>query len=509
MNILSWVIFFFLAIVTLFPILHLDLFKVDKRYDRFKYVSIGLFLWTVVQGFRYLAVNTDALYYLSLAIYPVVYLVIILLFFALTEYLEIKIKKIVSIFLWLFLIINTIITFTNVLHYWVLLIKPSPALTFDSFRVLERGWFFYVHTFVSYILLIIVIAMILRKLYKNVRSNHDYIPFVLVTVGIIIGLIVNILHVFVHTFTIDPTYITFVIVISLLYYTFYIRDVKLILDVGRNRFILDNLKERYVLVDEKGMVISASSEFLKFLTVDVRERVTFDELLNKIKKVAIVYENIDDLDNEQFDNDKLYLSMSQNNIHLPLYKHSGHFYRFYDETTNRKYVHDMHYVKNHDIMTQLYNRNYLEEMRIMLDQSKTLYHVVMFDIDGLKMLNDHLGHSAGDALLKRFSKYLLKFGSKDIIPIRLGGDEFVYIFKNQDIRNVEFVIEQIKKSNDNKPLIETVHFSYGIVSRTKKNESLHTLLKKVDLAMYNDKHTKEDYKLKLKKELERIAQKNS
>lgn len=509
MSILNWAIFFILSIAAFFPIVHMDLFKVDSKYIKFKYVSLTLLLWCIIQAYRYLTDNPSMLYYLTLSIYPVVYLITILLFFAFNDYLEIKINKVLKAFLWLFLLINTTITFTNGSHQWMLQLVPNNQITFETFITAQYGWFFYIHMFISYVLLITVIVQVVIKLYKNVRSNQDYVPFLLVTLGIIAGISANLVHVFLHTFIIDPTFIAFVIVISLLYYVFYMRDLKLILGFDRNRFILKNLREKYVLVNDKGLVVDASQEFLNSLNIDLSDNYSFENLLTEVKKTAVVYEDVDEIDDADFEDDKLYFNMSQNKIHLPFYKYSGHFYLFYDETSNRKYVRDMHYIKTHDLMTKLFNRNYVEEIRSSLDKSITPYHVVMFDIDGLKMFNDYLGHNAGDALLKRFAKMMLKFQSKDIIPVRLGGDEFIYVFKNQDIKNVEFVIEQLKKANSNKPLIETVHFSYGIISRTSKKESLNVLLKKVDLAMYNDKNSKEDYKIKLQKALEDINKKNS
>jgi diguanylate cyclase (GGDEF)-like protein len=283
------------------------------------------------------------------------------------------------------------------------------------------------------------------------------------------------------------------------------RDLKLILAIDRNRFIIDNLREKFVLVDENNHVVDASSEFEQFLEIDLNKHYTFDQLMTEINKKAVVFKEIEELDETLFDDSKLYLNMYEKDIHLPFFKYSGHFYLFYDDTANQKYVHDMHYVKTHDLMTNLYNRNYIEEMRATLNKKDVYYHLIMFDLDGLKLFNDHLGHQSGDALLKRFANLLKQFQSKEIIPIRLGGDEFLMVFIGQDLKVVHKVIEQLQNSNKNKPFIETLHFSYGIASKTKKNESLNHLMSQVDVLMYKSKHAKDNYKEKLQVKLKEFS----
>jgi diguanylate cyclase (GGDEF)-like protein len=144
-------------------------------------------------------------------------------------------------------------------------------------------------------------------------------------------------------------------------------------------------------------------------------------------------------------------------------------------------------------MTDIYNRNYLEELRDQLDDSEVKYEVLFFDLDGLKIINDLLGHDAGDELLKKFSKQLKAHLSKDIYPIRLGGDEFVILSTNEN-NNLKDILNQLIETNKKLPFVEAVHFSYSFAKRANISETLRDVLSRADEGLYKMKESKSNYK---------------
>jgi predicted signal transduction protein with EAL and GGDEF domain len=199
------------------------------------------------------------------------------------------------------------------------------------------------------------------------------------------------------------------------------RDIKLILGLNRNYFILNNLREKYILVDDNNIVVYASSMFIELFDIRIEEQLSFNELKKRIEKEAVIYESSVNLNDFQFNENKVHFNMQSREIDLPFYKKAGTFYLFYDDTASQKYINSIQYIKTHDLMTELYNRNYLEEIRVILDKNDKHYHLIMFDLDGLKLFNDYLGHQAGDQLLIRFAKKLSNLSDhKNVIPIRLG-----------------------------------------------------------------------------------------
>lgn len=86
------------------------------------------------------------------------------------------------------------------------------------------------------------------------------------------------------------------------------------------------------------------------------------------------------------------------------------------------------YLSFHDSLTGLYNRAYFEEEMKRLDRERQLpISVIMGDVNGLKLTNDGLGHSAGDEILKQTAKVLKGACRAEDIIARWGGDEFVIL----------------------------------------------------------------------------------
>lgn len=88
----------------------------------------------------------------------------------------------------------------------------------------------------------------------------------------------------------------------------------------------------------------------------------------------------------------------------------------------------LEYLRNKDQMTGVYNRTYFETDIVRL-QSSEPWGVGMFvcDVDGLKLINDTLGHRQGDELLKAVAQILDSGIQKPEYVARIGGDEFAVV----------------------------------------------------------------------------------
>ncbi len=498
-----WIFYIFTGFVIAIPLLQIGMFKVDKRYKSFVYVSSLLFLWWFVDLLRFVCTNPTLMYYLSMLIYPLVYLIVFSLFVASLKYLGKPLKKHIVAFGIIVLIINFVISFTNDYHNLVLYVNLSDTVTLNTFREAEIGPLYMVFLSISYILILGSVGSVLYRLSKRIKENKDPIPFVTLILSLAFGFFLNLWHVLVDTFEIDPTIVSVTAFISVLYYVFYIRDLRLILAFDRHNFLINNLNENFVISNDKGVVVVASDRFIEMTGIDINDHNLLEDLLVIINEKAVMYENTNDVKYD-YSNDKMYLKTSFKEIRLPVYKKRGSFYLFTDETANLKYINEMNYVKTHDLMTNLYNRNYLEEIRDSLDDEGHMYHIIMFDLDGLKLFNDIMGHEKGDDLLIRFAKQLLEVSCEEgIIPIRLGGDEFVIITINKSDKRANRVVDEIKSINDNLEFINTIHYSYAIESN-KGNKNMTEVLSEADKNMYKMKRNKTDYKEKLKDALTKI-----
>lgn len=100
-----------------------------------------------------------------------------------------------------------------------------------------------------------------------------------------------------------------------------------------------------------------------------------------------------------------------------------------------------------DQLTGLYNRR-SGERRLAEEISRALRHhwpltILLIDIDGLKQINDQLGHAAGDQLLQEFSDRLRKAIRGSDMPVRLGGDEFMVLLPECRPDEVKHVLSRV------------------------------------------------------------------
>ncbi|HLX29536.1 MAG TPA: EAL domain-containing protein [Casimicrobiaceae bacterium] len=118
---------------------------------------------------------------------------------------------------------------------------------------------------------------------------------------------------------------------------------------------------------------------------------------------------------------------------------SGLIFQLHDITSRRRAEGALHHIAYHDSLTDLANRNcFQERLRVALERSRkqpgSTFAVMYLDLDRFKMVNDSLGHPAGDELLKEVAARLREcVGPADLVA-RLGGDEFAILVENSPSR---------------------------------------------------------------------------
>lgn len=495
MSLITWLIFILITFISFILMTKLKMFDIDRRYSNFKFVTIILFVWTIHTWLRMVVSDDKLQYYLGMNLYPIVLIIVGVLLLAIMKFLEMRIRPITKIIIWVLFVAEIILVNTNDLHQSFMLITSADVVTYQIFVGAQPGQLFLVHTLICYVMLFLTIFLLLRHLYKNLKQEQDYFPFMIVIVGIIVGLILNIIHIFIYTFIIDPTYIAFVIILSIFYFVVYIRDIRLILLINRNTFLLENLREMYLVVNQRDEVVDASEEFLKSFNVSLNERITFNDVMNSLNDRVVVYGD-ENPDLSEFNPKKRYLHMHKKTIHLPLFKYDGTFYLFFDETSNKKNINDINYARNHDLMTKLYNRNYFEEIKDDIYNKHKMFSLILFDLDGLKLYNDYLGHKRGDDLLKDFATKLSGLAKEhNFITIRMGGDEFLMIALDITKEELQDKVQPMLDQDCD------ILFSYGISGKIREFDDVERVLVRADKQMYLMKAKNKNKKVELEESL--------
>lgn len=157
---------------------------------------------------------------------------------------------------------------------------------------------------------------------------------------------------------------------------------------------------------------------------------------------------------------------------------------------------ELKYRATHDMLTGLPNRTLLLdriEQAILSAKRYNLKTIIIFiDLDNFKIINDALGHSIGDSLLKMVAaRFTLLLRSTDTLA-RLGGDEFVVIIPNlESIDSIpsflERILENISEPYDIDQHEVNITCSMGFSVYPDNGLDTETLLKNADSAMYQAK----------------------
>ena len=151
---------------------------------------------------------------------------------------------------------------------------------------------------------------------------------------------------------------------------------------------------------------------------------------------------------------------------------------------------------NFDALTKLANRNLFMESfndaSKRADRNKTLVGVLFLDLDRFKYVDDTLGHSIGDDLLKEAALRIQDVLRSTDTAARFGGDEFAVVLSDIDQMNtVELIVGRILKTLVNPFRLSGndafVSASIGISMYPTDGDNYETLIRKADSAMYKAK----------------------
>lgn len=161
-----------------------------------------------------------------------------------------------------------------------------------------------------------------------------------------------------------------------------------------------------------------------------------------------------------------------------------------DVTEHHQYLREHVYWSTHDFLTGLVNRGYFEAQANKITSGEYgQATILMIDVDGLKSINDYLGHSYGDEVLRIATNVLRTIAREGDTVARIGGDEFAMLLVgiNEDdaVSNkdqLQALFDERTKAWNNRELGLSIGIS-TLRSGTSYIEAMH----QADEKMYHDK----------------------
>lgn len=163
---------------------------------------------------------------------------------------------------------------------------------------------------------------------------------------------------------------------------------------------------------------------------------------------------------------------------------------------NRLKYYRIKYISEYDPLTKTFNRRAgykkITNLITKSNKQKTPFSLCFIDVNGLKSVNDNLGHETGDKLLKNVADCVKSnIRDKDFV-VRLGGDEFLIALDGIEIVDAEKVWTRIvacfNKINKEKNFSYLISVSHGITEYNNKyNYEIDTMIQIADEKMYKEK----------------------
>lgn len=174
-------------------------------------------------------------------------------------------------------------------------------------------------------------------------------------------------------------------------------------------------------------------------------------------------------------------------------QHEGAVVAFRDVSVRKLLEEELKWQANHDPLTKLLNRKFLEEHLEQelhrLKRSDETSALIYIDLDRFKYINDTIGHTAGDQLLIEVASQLQgRLRQSDMLG-RLGGDEFGILLRNVNVSEVFNVADKFRETLAGYDFVRegrsySIHASLGVAIIDSNSHSHGEILANADIACH-------------------------
>lgn len=289
-------------------------------------------------------------------------------------------------------------------------------------------------------------------------------------------------------------------------------------DVYFTEKIIDTMEDSVIIMDVNNKIVDMNqmSEKMFEVPLDLVRNRALDTLFNKEKRISLWKDLLKRIRDKGLLNDyevqiftsnkcKLYISVSGSIIKDKFGDFAGIVLILRDVSLRRKIQEEIWLQATVDDMTKMIKRKIglkilEEEMKKVIDDKKKLT-ICYLDINGLKEINDKLGHCFGDDIIITVAAIIKNAIRRSDITIRMGGDEFLTIFKDFGYNNAITIWERVNKKieevneKENKKYLISISCGFAEYSYTHKL-TMEEFIAIADAEMYKDKRNKKSKELK-------------
>lgn len=167
---------------------------------------------------------------------------------------------------------------------------------------------------------------------------------------------------------------------------------------------------------------------------------------------------------------------------IPMIKHLSNVI-----TQNARRETELRILGETDLMTQLFNRNKYLEMLHEYYPTVEQVGVMFWDIDGLKEVNDTMGHDSGDYLISAVTTSISEYTKGICKAFRIGGDEFVVIGEGLSREDIAEMVVNIKSAIDKKNEATKIPISASVGYAVGEGRDIEKVIAEADACMYKNK----------------------
>jgi len=409
-----------------------------------------------------------------------------------------KIKKLNNIKFFLAIciipIVSVILNFTN---QWHGLFREEFAVL-ANYPVREllnvRGPWFWVHVAYSYALTMATILLVASKMGKIPRPQR--LPYYVMFVGCATTAAFNAFALFVGgAGPIDVTLwgLTF----SLFFFYFAMDTSPSSSFVLARNEVFESLGEHIFVLNTDGKVIDMNDSSVGWMQqhgVPINPNSIKALLASFQEKGAIVSYDDEQLGQELIFPAKEGSLFSSYAIKEQPLKHKkrgrvGTIITFSDVTRISESLRKLQYASTIDSLTGVHNRRSYEEQIEFYSQNNELpLCVIIGDINGLKKVNDSMGHQTGDEVLRTAARILADCAGDKNLTARIGGDEFIVLAPRFSEADAEAFIRSVRASfSRNSDLLHGAGIALGYTFKTDLSQDIDSIIAEADRLMYQDK----------------------